>query len=365
MLRDNRLRLLTLGRLTLVGSSGEEHESLAKRRRKLALLSVLAIARRPLARDTLVEMFWGAEDEARARHSLSNALSSLRRALGAAAIRSRDADVAIATDAPLVVDALELADAVEGREFGRAAELYAGPFLEGFFLDDSPTFDQWMSRERRRLEGLFVQACAQECAMLARARRWPEGHALARRWLDAQPLSPDAALMVLNTARAPGTRAALAQALEDYETLKSHLEREFDLPPETAVRTLAEQIREHLATIEPDPAPVAPSPPMPVSVADSADETQVLDALPSFPPLPDTVTGTWVTPPRPPARPRRRMLWGGGAIGAAVLAVVVLTLAVRGALRSSDSSGGVRKPVVALLGMNLRTNDSTLSWLAE
>ena len=269
MLRDNRLRLLTLGRLTLVGSGGEEHESLAKRRRKLALLAVLAMARRPIARDTLVEMFWGAEDEARARHSLSNALSSLRRALGAAAIRSRDADVAIAADAPLVVDALELADAVEGREFGRAAELYAGPFLEGFFLDDSPTFDQWMSRERRRLEGLFVQACAQECAMLARARRWPEGHALARRWLDAQPLSPDAALMVLNTARAPGTRAALAQALEDYETLKSHLEREFDLPPETAVRTLAEQIREHLATIEPDPAPVAPSPPMPVSVADS------------------------------------------------------------------------------------------------
>ena len=64
MLRDNRLRLLTLGRLTLVGSSGEEHESLAKRRRKLALLAVLAMARRPIARDTLVEMFWGAEDEA-------------------------------------------------------------------------------------------------------------------------------------------------------------------------------------------------------------------------------------------------------------------------------------------------------------
>src|SRR5215831_20622552 len=135
MLRDNRLRLLTLGRLTLVGSGGEEHESLAKRRRKLALLAVLAMARRPIARDTLVEMFWGEQDEARARHSLSNALSCLRRRLGAKAITTRDAEVALSSDASLVVDALELANLVEAREFGRAAALYGGPFLDGCYVD--------------------------------------------------------------------------------------------------------------------------------------------------------------------------------------------------------------------------------------
>jgi DNA-binding SARP family transcriptional activator/tetratricopeptide (TPR) repeat protein len=367
MLRDNRLRLLTLGRLTLVGSSGEEHESLSKRRRKLALLAVLAMARRPIARDTLVEMFWGAEDEARARHSLSNALSSLRRALGAGAIRSRDADVAVAPDAPLIVDALELADAVEGREFGRAAELYAGPFLEGFFLDDSPSFEQWMSRERRRLEGLFLQACAQECAMLARARRWAECHALARRWLDAQPLSPDAALTLLNAARAPGSRAALAQALEDYETLKAHLEREFELSPEPPVRALAEQIREVLVTIEPD-APsgeraAAIQAPPPEAATSPENDAPAEEPAASFPPLPDTVTGTWIRPEPPPVR-RRRARWALGAV--ALVGVVALLVVTRGVWRpapSGDASGG--KPVVAVLGMNLRTNDSALSWLAD
>ncbi len=367
MLRDNRLRLLTLGRLTLVGSAGEEHESLAKRRRKLALLAVLAMARRPIARDTLVEMFWGAEDEARARHSLSNALSSLRGALGATAIRSRDADVAVASDAPLVVDALELADAVEGREFGRAAELYAGPFLEGFFLDDSPTFDQWMSRERRRLEELFLQACAQECALLARARRWQECHALARRWLDAQPLSPEAATMLLNAARAPGTRAALAQALEDYEALKSHLEREFDLPPEAPVRALAEQIREVLITIEPE-APAEESgaaiqAPTIETATSPTNDGLAGEPPPSFPPLPDTVTGTWIRPEPLPVR-RRRPPWALGAV--VVVGVVALLVATRGVWRPTPSGdASVRKPVVAVLGMNVRTNDSTLSWLAE
>jgi DNA-binding SARP family transcriptional activator/tetratricopeptide (TPR) repeat protein len=367
MLRDNRLRLLTLGRLTLVGSAGEEHESLAKRRRKLALLAVLAMARRPIARDTLVEMFWGAEDEARARHSLSNALSSLRGALGATAIRSRDADVAVASDAPLVVDALELADAVEGREFGRAAELYAGPFLEGFFLDDSPSFEQWMSRERRRLEGLFLQACAQECVMLARARRWTECHALARRWLDAQPLSPEAALTLLNAARAPGSRAALAQALEDYETLRAHLDREFSLPPEPPVRALAEQIREVLVTIEPE-APSGESAaaiqgPTAEPATSPANEALAEEPTPSFPPLPDTVTGTWIRP-EPPTVRRRRAPWALGAV--AIVGVVVLVVAARGIWRPTPSGDASdRKPVVAVLGMNVRTNDSTLSWLAE
>jgi DNA-binding SARP family transcriptional activator len=367
MLRDNRLRLLTLGRLTLVGSSGEEHESLAKRRRKLALLSVLAMARRPIARDTLVEMFWGAEDEARARHSLSNALSSLRRALGAAAIRSRDADVAVAPDAPLVVDALELADAVEGREFGRAVQIYAGPFLEGFFLEDSPSFEQWMSRERRRLEDLFLQACAQECAMLARARRWADCHTLARRWLDAQPLSPDAAITLLNAARAPGTRAALAQALEDYETLKAHLEREFDLAPEPPVRALAEQIREVLVTIEPDApneesststlAPLIDEPTAPARNALGEDVPS------SFPPLPDTVTGTWLRPTPPPVR-RRQAPWALGAL--ALVGVAAFFAAIRGVwLPAPSGDASARKPIVAVLGMNIRTSDSTLSWLVD
>src|SRR5688572_3383457 len=115
MLRGNRFRLITLGRLSLVGDDGEEEASLARRRFKLALLAVLAMARRPMSRDALLEMFWGNDDEARARHSLSNALSSLRAVLGQSSITTRDSDVGLASDLPLDLDALELAEAVETR----------------------------------------------------------------------------------------------------------------------------------------------------------------------------------------------------------------------------------------------------------
>ena len=42
--------LASIGRLTLLGHAGEEDASLARRRAKLALLAVLAMARRPVAR---------------------------------------------------------------------------------------------------------------------------------------------------------------------------------------------------------------------------------------------------------------------------------------------------------------------------
>src|SRR5690348_15567233 len=91
-LQAKHFRLLTLGRFALVSASGDE-ESLSRRRRKLALLCVLALASRPYSRDVLADLFWGEEDDERARHSLSDALSHLRRLLGREAIATRCANV--------------------------------------------------------------------------------------------------------------------------------------------------------------------------------------------------------------------------------------------------------------------------------
>lgn len=365
MLSDNRFRLLTLGRLTLLGGTGEEDASLAKRRRKLALLAVLAMARRPLSRDALVEMFWGEQDEARARHSLSNALSSLRRVLGPNAIRARDTDVALTSEATLSVDALDLPEAVDGREFAAAVELYGGPFLDGFFVDASPAFEQWVTRERRRLEALFLKACAEQCAVLARAERWPQCRALARRWLDAEPLSANAAVHLLNGTKAPGTRAALAQTLDEYEALKTLLERDFELVPDRTVRSLAEGIREQLMSMTSE-TPVA------ASQAPASEPSAQVERTTAAPPpivLPTAPVGLQ---PAPVAEQRshfhwnHRMLWS--AIGATVVvAVLALFLGAR-ALQGPPSvaeSNVARKPVIAVLAMRPRSTDTALAWLAD
>ena len=347
-MRGNRFRLVTLGRPTLRGSAGDEDASLAKRRRKLALLAVLAMARRPVARDTLIELFWGEQEEARARHSLSNALSSLRRALGQQSITTRDADVALAPDAPLDVDALEIGDAAEGRDFARVVELYGGPFLDGVYVDDSPSFDQWMTRERRRLEAVFLQACNQQCASLARARRWPESHALAARWIEADPVSPDAALYILNATKAPGTRAALVQALDEFDHLRVRLARDYEVAPSPVVRDLETRIREQLAALEPVGLTESVESPIPVRVE-------------AEPPTPSPA-------PRPPSHPRRTRWRVLGALGAAaVISVIAFRTVASRAERGDerDDVGNGRKPVIAVFEMERRGGDSTITWLAH
>ena len=66
-MRDNDFRLLTLGRLALLGPAGDEVPELNTRRRKVALLAVLALSGpgdipRPVSRDSLLERFWGDQD---------------------------------------------------------------------------------------------------------------------------------------------------------------------------------------------------------------------------------------------------------------------------------------------------------------
>src|SRR4051794_39679412 len=89
-------RLVTLGRLTLLAPSGGEEPSIGTRRRKLAVLAYLAIRARPVTRDHLATLFWGGKDDERARNSLSDALSHIRRVLGREAIVTRGEEVALA-----------------------------------------------------------------------------------------------------------------------------------------------------------------------------------------------------------------------------------------------------------------------------
>jgi DNA-binding SARP family transcriptional activator len=244
MLREKRLRLLTLGQLALVDHMGRSDDSLTTRPRKLALLAVLALAPRPLTRDSLVGMFWGEQEEVRARHSLSDALSHLRRALGARAIIAKGVNVSLDREAPLDLDVLELADAFNAGDHPRVTQLYRGRFFESVFVGGSEIFDRWAERERQRLEALFTRSAAAHCEILARTERWDACASLAIRWLDVAPTSADAALYMLTALSAPGTRESALRALAEYDRLKRRLAEDYVLAPERKVIDLAERLHE-------------------------------------------------------------------------------------------------------------------------
>ena len=208
-------RLQTLGRLTLTVVDGETESLAGIRPRHLAVLTVIALSGRPVSRDALVEMFWGGEDEARARHSLSNALSGLRGALGADALTSRRDHIALAEDARVEADTVQFTAACEARDDARAVALYGGPFLHAVHVPDATEFDDWASRERAKLERRFVEACERHVARLERAGQPETARAAAERWLDAAPGSSSAvaAIARLRTQRLAAKEPAIAPAL--------------------------------------------------------------------------------------------------------------------------------------------------------
>ncbi|HTJ22185.1 MAG TPA: BTAD domain-containing putative transcriptional regulator [Gemmatimonadaceae bacterium] len=235
--------------MTLLAPNGTEDPSLGTRRRKLAVLAYLALRARPSTRDQLATMFWGGKDDERARNSLSDALSHLRRVLGRETLVTQGDEVCLATNTGLVVDALELSEAVEAQDWGRATTLYGGSFLEGVHVDDALEFEQWSAAEGERLRRLFTRACAPLALTLVKVQDWEGCADLAARWLAAEPASTQAALYRLNALKAPGTTAALAAALAEYERLRTRLAEDLGIGLDAAVDRLAACIRAELPPV--------------------------------------------------------------------------------------------------------------------
>ena len=355
---DNDLRLITLGRFALE-ATGAEAIALNRQRRKLAVLTVVALSKRPFTRDALIGMFWAEQDETRARHSLVEALSHIRRAVGRDTIATRVAEVALAATSRLQVDALEFAEAATAGDHARAVALYEGPFLDRVYLDDAPAFVDWADRERMRLEGLFKRAAENECLRLARARHWDACGAVALRWLDTDSLSADAALYRLNALKASGDRAGLQRAVAEYELLVRRLQTEYELAPDASVTSLATELAERLSAM---PAPIA-SMETEATVAASERATSPPLVAPPFAPAQPPADAERVHPASASVARRRRATLGAAIATLATIAAALL-LVWRGGEKSPAAATST--PIaVALIPFTYIGADSANVYLAE
>ena len=215
-------------------------------------------------------------------------------------------------------------------------------------MEDSPGFEQWRARERDRLCGLFVEACELRCRELAVAGEWVAAADVARRWLDADPLSPDAAVALLSTLRAPGTRAGHRRALSEYRQLAARLAREYDWEPADRVSALATVIaREEEAM---------PAPPLEGTVPAPSGPERATPASAASRTTPDTL-GADVAQPEP----RRRRFRAWPAIAAA-LASLALGLAHSPATPAGRPAAAVA-PALAVLDIRDLTGRPGDQWL--
>jgi len=224
------------------------------------LLAVLALPPgQRWTRRQLIDMFWSTRGPDQARGSLRNALSALRRALGAEALAVDGEWVALAEGA-MDIDALDfealLAEGT-GEAMTQAVALYNGPLMAGIELDE-PQFEDWLARERWRHAEMARQALAGLLRVQEQHGDEPALQETGLRLLAEDPLAEEAHRALMRLYAAQGQRA---RALQQYESLRSALAGELGITPEPATEELAASLRDGAGVaVAPAASPLAAAP---------------------------------------------------------------------------------------------------------
>ncbi|MCB0111834.1 MAG: AAA family ATPase, partial [Caldilineaceae bacterium] len=211
-----------------------------------ALLYYLAMTRRTQPRTVLAGLFWGDVDEHYARRNLNRTLSDLTQHLGDHLIVERQS-LAFARTQPyrLDVEALEAASQLQPTphtlpELAAAADLYRGDFLDGFYVQDAPEFEQWVLSTRLHLRTTALQLLNQLAQVCADQGDLLQAMTYTRRMLQLEPWREEAHRQLMRLLARSGQRSA---ALAQYELCCQALRSELDVDPDAETVELVSLIR--------------------------------------------------------------------------------------------------------------------------
>lgn len=334
------IQLDCLGTVRLVDAAGKPLDAVLAQPKRLGLFAYLLLAddaaKQP--RDALLGMFWADSMESDARAALRQALSYLRRELGADVIVGGGRRW-VGVDRNLVTcDLWTLETHLECGKEEAALELYRGELLQGLELRGSREFDRWLTTRRRALARRMAGVAGD---LAERARNEDDAAmalVMARRALEIVPSGEEELRRLMGIQLWAGDRAG---ALRTYERFERWLRDEYGAMPSARTRALAERAR--------GPAP---------RQADAAPDPQedVAEAVASETPLPSGAQS-----------PQRLLAWRSLARLAVVVIAVLGSLSVLALASSGRSPANATTDVerVLILPFDVRSTDPRLVVLRD
>jgi adenylate cyclase len=244
------LQITTFGGLH-IRLAGDSLTDLQTRKAE-GLLVYLACQRRSYAREVLGDLLWEEKSQSRTLANLRVVLHNLRQSVGDFITITRS-QVSINQDAPVWLDVTELERALsdwvdsKGRitpeiavDIERAAALYRGDFLEGFYMQEARQFEDWLVREREYWRYKLLDALGDLVAYELQNGAYQSGAEHAHRLLELEPLMESAHRQLMRLLEYSGQRPA---ALEAYQRLVDLLDREMGIEPEAETQALYERLQ--------------------------------------------------------------------------------------------------------------------------
>jgi DNA-binding SARP family transcriptional activator/tetratricopeptide (TPR) repeat protein len=308
------LRLRTLGGLSIF--SGETPLSgVASRRRSLALLALAASSGEDgISDEHALATLWPDFDAPRGRNNLKQVVYTLRQALGPN-VFVRNATTLRIDPSVISVDLWDFERAVSKGAATEAAELYTGPFLDGFHIRDLNEFERWVDAERARLAHLYTGALK----VLALGADAAGNHEYAIAWwrklVTVDQLNDQYAQSLIRALADSGDIAGALQHARIHENL---LQQELDVKPGPAFQRLVQEIRQAAAVPNGSAPPSAARPPAVKSAPLAVTEVPpaAVDPTPATEPVAEPLRDALVEAAPPPAAlndgtklPGRRRVW--------------------------------------------------------
>jgi len=195
-----------------------------------ALLAYLAVeSDRAHRRESLSAMFWPERPERTARHSLSQALSNLRRLMDDDRTAPRHLETTHHTaqfdaGSDVRLDVAEFTDLIVAcrrhdhvrlalcapclARVERAVALYQGDFLEGFSLTDASAFSEWVTLQQEHLRLLMIETLEELAAAHEQRGAFEQGVRVARQAVAMDPLRESAQRTLMRLLALAGERSA-------------------------------------------------------------------------------------------------------------------------------------------------------------
>jgi DNA-binding SARP family transcriptional activator len=243
------LSLKVFGEFALLDGSGKAMTLPTRKTR--ALLAYLAVnADRPAPRSRLMALLWGDRGEQQARHSLNQALGTLRKLAsnqGETLLDSDNDSVALRGDS-VDVDLIRF-QALRISDPAQACDFYKGPFLDGLSISET-AFDEWLTATRAELQNLVCDTLERAADSAASDGNIESAIELAQQLTKLDPLREDAHRRLMQLLFDNGDRAG---AMRQYQACMETLKKELNVGPDAATNALFDTVRADLPTLRPSP----------------------------------------------------------------------------------------------------------------
>lgn len=266
------LEICVLGNLTINVNKKSISGSISNK--AAALLCYLVLNKdKTFSRDKLASIFWDSASIETARYNLRYTLWSLRKVLDA---DKKQTPVIVAykdccrinPEALIYLDVFEMERLLEesrqlmGQDLvetlSRAKSIYKGEFLEGFYINKCPEFNDWVFFERERLQRKHFDVLHRLTKLHKSAGNYHKSIEILNEMLKINPLQEELYEELIKNYLELGDRAS---ALKQYKRCSNILRDELNLSPNENIRKLYNEIKNtNKNSRKADENPIDPTP---------------------------------------------------------------------------------------------------------